>query len=344
MQQASTVSAPVVPDNCILYIMNGVTTDLCDVFFNIWTRTDGTKYAVLKLNSFKFDSTLFLTKWPTLLSWATGNKTDKLIIDLTNNGGGTVANGYGLAWAIFNWIDANGTFSNSTYPFMNNYDVRYGPVARAFMSLGINTANIKSLFNLTSNDTWVDQRVAAINSDPSKLSNLIAALTRAYSAVNILISQNANAKQCNIEPDPLDPYTWTVAAEDCAKVWNSVFPSLAQQVQNFTELTTITPGLFKAVVGGLVNSTLFFLPYANLQGVDIRGDKPYAPIYDLSTAVTRVRGGVKGLYSRLFPLHTYSQFFRSRYPPSPFSKIIAVTNGVCGSTCSQVRVTSHPRC
>ena len=167
--------------------------DPCGIMFNILARSDGSKYAVLKLTTFEnvdFVSTL-LPVWSTLIEWAVGNQTDSLIIDLLGNGGGWVSTAYALAVALFN------PEPNTTYPFFNQYDRRVGPAAQFFLNDGLYLSNIqRTLKELATNETWIAERIATLNSNSNTVPSLISDTERMIQAVNILISDNKKASPC----------------------------------------------------------------------------------------------------------------------------------------------------
>lgn len=299
----------------------------CGIMFNIRNRSDGSKYAVLKMTTFTnvdFSSHI-LPAWSTLVKWAVGNKTDSLIIDLLGNGGGAVKAAYSFALALFS------PDQNASYPFINQNDRRVGPAAQYFLNNDLNLDNInRTLQTLLSNRTWVSNRVAALNTSTDILYSLLSSTTAMINAVSILINDNANAAPC-VSPDGA-----AYAGQSCSLFWKyKNFPQLNSLYDNFENSTRVDEELLTAFIVGLVEAAAPFLPFNDDAKVGPAGES--TKLFNTSTFHSLTRGGVNGVYTQPYYAFTFQGLYRdnnfSSLPQSPFKKIIAITDGRCGSSC-----------
>ena len=80
-----------------------------------------------------WQSSEYAIHWGRLLAMAEGAGVDRLLLDLTNNGGGIVETGYWAVAALYPELLA----PNNTYPWLNAYDRRVGPLAHYLQDKGL---------------------------------------------------------------------------------------------------------------------------------------------------------------------------------------------------------------
>jgi hypothetical protein len=304
----------------------------CGIMINIMTRSDGSKYAVLKLNTFVIDfMSDLLPAWSTLIQWAEGNKTDSLVIDLLGNGGGSVNTAYAFVVSLFN------PAPDTTYPFFNQYDRRVGPAGQFFLKDGFYLSNIQStLESLAANKTWIQERIVALNSNSSIVPSLINDTTRVIQAVDILISENVRATPCFPLNSKSEMY--------CARLWNSaILPQLIDRLGSFKNATAVDETALYNFISALSDAAVQFLPFS--QNAPLSSDGVSGSLYNASTFRTVRRGGVDGTYTSPYYLETFQSFLGQTYnkstlPQSPFKQVIAITDGSCGSSCDKFSRTS----
>ena len=71
--------------------------------------------------------------WGRLLAMAEAAGVDRLLVDLTGNGGGIISSGYWAAAALYPDLLA----PNNTYPWLSSYDRRVGPLAHYLQDKGL---------------------------------------------------------------------------------------------------------------------------------------------------------------------------------------------------------------
>ena len=71
--------------------------------------------------------------WGRLLAMAEGAGVDRLLLDLTSNGGGDIEIGYWAAAALYPEL----LVPNNTYPWLGAYDRRVGPLAHYLQDKGL---------------------------------------------------------------------------------------------------------------------------------------------------------------------------------------------------------------
>jgi len=267
-------------------------------------------YAVWKLTSFDWHNwDQYEAAWRDFVSKAQAAGVKRLIFDVVGNGGGTVPMGYGAALSLFPTMD-------HPEELLNKYERISGPASRYWIDKAVPA--VTSIGELLGNTTWVEaraQELAANITEFKILMNLTAGM-------NMAISTMLNATSADLG------FCYGAPRENCTIEWVSALVGVSDVLQNLQPLLLngTAPSddqlleLFAALFAGVKLMDPFFA----------FEDVPFGykdPVYHL-------RGGVNSTYTRPFPMASFPfNTSTHRLPAHPFNKIIALSDGGCGSTC-----------
>ena len=215
-----------------------------------------------------------------------------------------------------------------------------------------------NLVALSGNATWVEERAAQLNRNATELSDLYALTLSLLSSIDVLVNSTSSTGSCLKGPD--GPPTG-----NCTAYWKDFYPSVLAGF-NFTNSSSITPSQLLYIFSSATKAMLTAAPYTERQKDSDVGNTT-APLYGLGTMKLHKRGSVKGNYTRKFFFDSRSDYvgngsnvtggggddddYESVPVPlsSPFRQILALGNGLCGSTCDTFSRTAslyslnHPR-
>uniref|UniRef100_A0A6U2FQ29 Tail specific protease domain-containing protein n=1 Tax=Chlamydomonas euryale TaxID=1486919 RepID=A0A6U2FQ29_9CHLO len=315
---------------------------------------DGHKYAVWKLANFNFDCNIYISNWMKMVAAAKAEGVDRLLYDVSGNGGGDVTTGYAAAALIYPEL------ASRFAPAKNEYDIKVGPAGEYMIDNGLlptsTTGAVPDAIALASNETYLAERVAQIKADPSilqKSSDYIDAMFTMFQSgildqvkcsehlANGTVRENVFCKDAfQATFDELQvllaPYIENPSSIDVNAV-GLVLDGYLRLMQTFNPLYTVYPfgpnreygNIFAEPVerthGGIMSrySQPFFYPDECSSGV---GEGLADPGGFLSAAQLDAFAAAAGLPT------PYT---------APFKTVLAVTNGVCGSTCSTWYLTAR---
>lgn len=308
------------------------------------------EYAVWKLESFDFYPEVYVEAWRHLVNMSKEGGVTNLLLDVTSNGGGIVQ----TAWYG----------DKALYPGIapNKVDSILGPAAQYLIANGLDIyEQNQSTMSFVSNSTWVDMHIAALNNNRTAIQNLVKEsfdILQFMSTVFNESSRNQFLQGCGFD------------LLDCRVVWNYMDQATTEIREDVLAIASngsaLTVPMFKDIVKILLESLRLVTPfgpagYDPLQALvtsdGLPGLTPMAPVY-------HVRGGINGTYTPTWePTNDarYQSFLALRAkefginasgldpknvlwdagvpgfeaPIHPFKKIIAVGNGMCGSSCDQ---------
>lgn len=265
--------------------------------------------AVLKLKSFDYDAAVYAKAWSGLVKKATAANVTNLILDLTGNSGGFIQNGIYAAKGLYPSIRPN--------PF----DRIIGPAAQYLISNALDLTSINAtMTKLLTKPAWLKARTAQINANSTDLQDLNSRTQGSLKFVQTLLGQTSLLQSMGGCLDALDcRFVWALVADFAANL-----KTISQQAVDSP--SGLTPPVLRTIIDTLLGLMYAINPYT-IQG----GTTPYLkPLY-------QYRGGVNTPYTqKFFSADNKTLKGLDPLPPThPFKKIIAVTDGLCDSTCDQ---------
>ena len=188
------------------------------------------------------------------------------------------------------------------------------------------------------NDTFYNERAAYLNEHPEELQKLLA-IASATQAASMTLLFNPNSAPPNPQLYSNECGQGTVFCGQAASwAYNLTNDALAAVNSGPLNGTTL-----KFLFNALVNSSGILAPYS-IQTITAPNayniTPPKSDIYSTATDRTVARGNITGQYTRLFVQDgALANFYypngtlRTPVPPMQFKKILALGNGLCGSSC-----------
>ncbi|KAG1671708.1 hypothetical protein FOA52_007500 [Chlamydomonas sp. UWO 241] len=210
---------------------------------------------------------------------------------------------------------------------------------------------------LASTETYIAERVAAILSAPAIFAKLADQTSRVMDAMAILFSNGLLTNARCMYKVTTDNNATTNNVSDCKVVWQVLVQHADKALSPMLE----DPALFDAdtlatLLSLLKDGLVAFQPLSGLQPMLPPGhpSQDFVMASPFKPPVERTRGGVTALYSQpFFKFESNSGKFsiRSVDPllvkaglptlyASPFKSILAISNGVCSSTCATWGITA----
>jgi len=184
---------------------------------------------------------------------------------------------------------------------------------------------LQKIFNGVLPDlAFFEARASSLNSNPDALAQLVALTDASFRSTTKLFTDTYN-----VEPGCSEGQAW------CKPVNNKYIESIGAVVKDvFQPGTPITGQGLQAAFSAMANWTLALAPFSNLRAADgYNIDSGKVPVYQKSTERLISRGGVQSYYTALFNMMEKSYYPANLPKTSPFKQILALGNGLCGSSC-----------
>ncbi|KAG1665984.1 hypothetical protein FOA52_010082 [Chlamydomonas sp. UWO 241] len=328
------------------FIMDRFNNTIAGTYAIMTSAADGSKYAVWKLNTCDLDEEQYVTHWVNFVKMATDAKVTRLMYDVSDNGGGRILIGIQAAALLFPELaDAHAP--------RNEVDVTVGPAAAYCIKQGLlpgsKTGEVPRALSLVANETYIAERVGTVQSEPGLFAALVVKTKRMVAAMDILVKTGLLASGPGLPGSCVyeQPDGSVSTTENCTRIWAEL-AGQATEALDFEDPSLFNAAALATLLGVLKKGLLAFQPLNALVPMDLKDlakkSNPYKP------PIERTRGGVSSLYSQPFymgesnlysggfNLGTLDPLLRSvgLLTPyaSPFTSVLAISNGRCGSTCA----------
>lgn len=308
-----------------------------------YSSEDGSPYAVWKLQYFTMNATEYITKWNYLLDMAAEVNATRLLYDITGNGGGDVPTGYLAVACLYPFLSQNVSVLPGPDPnaWTNPYTRPVGPSATTLVSEGLlpftGSSTPGSVFEtidqLLANQSFLAERAEYLTANPGGVTDALVNGTLALlEATEILVNGTTGLSKDFL---PL-------IQEGIAQV-QEVLVTQNYTVENLNNMFDIILQMIDNTGDGQDGT------FSSLSSISaVFNDRQY--IYIESGWTQNMRGGVNATETEsiyIFFNSYFEDWATQNQDPAlaagiqrlmnstgpPFTSILAVGDGKCGSTC-----------
>ena len=186
-------------------------------------------------------------------------------------------------------------------------------------------SGLQQILNVVLPDlAFFEARAAYLNSNATAVAQLVALTEAAFSSTTSLFTDTYD-----VEPGCSQGMAY------CKPVNNEYIENIGAIVKDiYKPGTPITGQGLQAAFSAMANWTLALAPFSELRsadGYDINSGE--VPMYQTSTERLISRGGARSYYTGLYTLVSKSDLPTTFPKTNPFKQILALGNGLCGSSC-----------
>lgn len=293
--------------------------------YGIWDPPQGKRFAIWKLNDFSLSELEYFAPWQEFVAMATAANVDRLIIDLSGNGGGSVSTGYTGVALLYPEL-----LKPDAKPWVNTYSRHYGPAALYLEQNGLDAKSVLAEFNKVLKTDLITNRAAYLSSNVTALQELMSITANVLHAIDVLVMTSSDNAAGQV-----------ICSEggDCASLRNAWQLTLGQLSVNVTaqalapNLTTQQLASYMATLASSLASFAPFFQYYRTPASPLNATNIYDTPISLSVAGGKEWRTTKYYMNTAQDLIEMLKKVNATVPQHPFKQILVASNGLCGSTC-----------